>query len=77
MYGVFFIYNKRKTEGINRMQDIGKALNAIMQDKNCSPIYALLFLTSNNEEGDRCGIRKFQSESKKKISRRLRHQSDF
>lgn len=59
------------------MQDIGKALNAIMQDKNCSPIYALLFLTSNNEEGDRCGIRKFQSESKKKVSRRLRHSGDF
>lgn len=77
MYGVFFIYNKRKNGGINRMQDIGKALNAIMQDKNCSPIYALLFLTSNNEEGDRCGVRKLQSESKKKVSRRLRNSGNF
>ena len=59
------------------MQDISKALDVVMQYKHCSPIYALLFLTSNNEEGGVNGIRKLQSESKKEVSRRLRHSCDF
>ena len=59
------------------MQDISKALDVVMQYKHCSPIYALLFLTSNNEEGGVNGIRKLQSESEKEVSRRLRHSCDF
>lgn len=33
------------------MQDIGKALNTIMQNKQCSSIYAFLLLSKDREEG--------------------------
>lgn len=59
------------------VQDIGKALSTIMQNKQCSPIYAFLLLSENMKEGEADGIRKLQSESKKKASRRLRYKSDI
>lgn len=59
------------------MQDIGAALNTIMLDKQCSPICAFFLLSANQKEGDTDGIRKLQSESKKKIGRRLRDTCNF
>lgn len=58
------------------MRDIGSALNIIMREEQCSPIYAF-FLLSNKKEGDEDGIHKLQSESSKKIGRRLRDKSNF
>lgn len=59
------------------MQDIGNALNTIMQNKQCSSIYAFLLLSKDKEEGDADGIHKLQPKSKTKISRRLRYKSDI
>lgn len=59
------------------MQDIGKALNTIMQNKQCSSIYAFLLLSKDREEGDADGIHKLQSEPTKKTCRRLRYKSDI
>lgn len=58
------------------MKDIGLMLNKIMQEKQCSSVYALLLL--HKEEGRiDDGIHKLQSESSKKASRRLRDKSSF
>ena len=59
------------------MQDIGKALNTIMQNKQCSSIYAFLLLSKDREEGDADGICKLQFEPTKKTGRRLRYKSDI
>lgn len=59
------------------MQDIGKALNTIMQNKQCSSIYAFLLLSEDMKEGEAGGIRKLQSESETEISRRLRYKSNI
>ena len=59
------------------MQDIGTALNTIMQDKQCSSIYAFLILSQSEKEGDEDGICKLQSKSGKEIGRRLRNTSNF
>ena len=75
LYGVFFIYNKTNKGGV-AMQDIGFALNSIMQDKQCSSIYAF-FLLSEKKEGEEDGIHKLQSKPKKKVGRRLCHTSNF
>ncbi len=58
------------------MTDISSALTVIMQDKQCSPIYAL-FLLSEKRVGENNGLHKLQSESKKKTGRRLRDKSNF
>ena len=52
------------------MQDISVALDIIMRDKQCSPIYAF-FLLSQTKEGGQDGLHKLQSKSKKKVGRRL------
>lgn len=57
------------------MQDIGMALNTIMRDKNCSSVYALLLLCG--EGGEKNELRKLQSKSEKKASRRLRNTGNF
>ena len=57
------------------MRDIGNALNEIMRNENCSPICAFFLFTQ--EEGDKNGIYKLQSESSEKVSRRLCHTGDF
>ena len=57
------------------MQDIGYALNDIMQTQKCSPIYAFLMLSK--KAGEQHGICKLQSESEKKISRRLCNKSNL
>lgn len=59
------------------MQDIGVALNRIMLDKQCSPVYAFFLLSEKQKEGGTDGLYKLQSESKKKTGRRLRYKSDF
>ena len=59
------------------MQDIGVALNQIMLDKQCSPVYAFFLLSANQREGSTDGIHKLQSESKKEIGRRLRDTCNF
>lgn len=51
------------------MQDIGSALNSIMQSEQCSPIYAF-FLLSGKKVGDN-RVHKLQPESKEKTSRGL------
>ena len=56
------------------MQDIGVMLDKIMQDKQCSPVYAL-FILANGEQKDE--LRELQSESGEKVSRRLRYTSNF
>lgn len=58
------------------MRDIGNALNNIMHNEKCSPIYAF-FLLSEKKAGDENGVHKLQSESKKKVGRRLRDKSNF
>ena len=55
------------------MQDIGLVLSNIMHTKKCSPIYAFFLW----KEGERGGVRQLQSESEKKISRRLCDKSDL
>lgn len=59
------------------MQDIGEALNTIMQEKQCSPVYAFFLLSESQREGGKDGLRELQSKSEKKISRRLRYKGDF
>lgn len=45
------------------MKDIGNELIRIIEDRQCSPVYALVLLS---KEGEEDGIREFQSQSKKK-----------
>ena len=56
------------------MQDIGVMLDKIMQDKQCSPVYALFLLHEENER-KKHGIHKLQPESGEKTCRRLRDKS--
>lgn len=59
------------------MRDISFALNTIIKTKQCSPIHAFVLLSENEKEGEIDGLHKLQSKSQKKISGRLRNQSDF
>lgn len=60
------------------MQDIGNALNMIMQNEKCSPICAFFLLSEKQKEGDMIdGIYKLQPKPKKEVSRRLRDKSNF
>ena len=57
------------------MQDIGSALNSIMQSEQCSPIYAF-FLLSGKKVGEN-NVHELQSESKTKAGRGLCNKSNF
>ena len=57
------------------MRDIGTMLDKIMQEKQCSSVYALLLLSEGEHKKN--GIHKLQSEPSKKVSRRLRDKSNF
>lgn len=53
------------------MQDIGNALSAIMQTKQCSSIYAFFLLSGKQKEGEVDGLYKLQSQPKEKTGGRL------
>ena len=55
------------------MQDIQDVLTKVMKQEQCSSIRAFFLLM--NEGDDKDGIRKLQSEPRKKASRRLRDTS--
>lgn len=56
------------------MRDISGILNKIMQEKQCSSVYAFLLLS---EGEDKNGLYKLQSKPNEKISRRLCDKSNF
>lgn len=58
------------------MKDIGSMLDKIMQEKQCSSVYALLLLHEQNER-NKYGIHKLQSEPCEKTCGRLCNKSSI